>query len=123
MGDELSKRDAADLGVADMTGPQLRARVLRLEGWLAEAMLTLDEILVGIGRGELPALAVQRALEITAEVRGHWNDREEPKGPVPYRCEFCGDERCTFHAPKCRMHQERIARAIRNGMPPSGRHG
>lgn len=74
--DDLSKRDAEALGVSDMTGPQLRARVFRLEGWLSEAMLTLDEILLGIARGEIPPLAVQRALEITSEVCKHWHDRE-----------------------------------------------
>lgn len=74
--DELSKRDAEALGVADRTGPQLRARVFRLEGWVAELMLTLDDIILGIGRGELPPMAVWRALEITAEVKKHWYDRE-----------------------------------------------
>lgn len=33
---ELTKREASALGAADMTGPQLRARVLELEGALAE---------------------------------------------------------------------------------------
>ena len=33
--DELSQKDSAALGVADMTGPQLRARVFSLEGAMA----------------------------------------------------------------------------------------
>lgn len=39
----LSKRDAEALGVADMTGPQLRARVFALEGAVADALLTLRD--------------------------------------------------------------------------------
>jgi len=76
--DELSKRDAADLGVDDLTGPQLRWRVFHLEGLLGDAITALDDILIGIARGQVPALAVQHALEITATIKEHYHDRKAP---------------------------------------------
>ena len=74
--DELSKREADALGVDDLTGPQLRWRVFRLEGWLAECMLTMDDIIVGIAKGAVPGHVVQRALEVTAEIKKHYHDRK-----------------------------------------------
>jgi hypothetical protein len=41
---ELSKREAELLGVADMTGPELRMRVLQLEGLVGEQHAALVEM-------------------------------------------------------------------------------
>lgn len=36
---------------------------------------------------------------------------------------FCDHAGCTWSEPRCARHIEQRARALANGMPPSGRHG
>jgi len=50
-----------------------------------------------------------------------WLLLDEPPVPAaePPRCDTPG---CSFHAPLCERHQQEHMRALRNGMPPSGRY-
>jgi len=71
---ELSKREAANLGVADMTGPQLRMRVLQVEGLMCELALVVEEMLRRFvpsndGLGESEIMCAERAREAVASVR------------------------------------------------------
>lgn len=43
----------------------------------------------------------------------------ERMAPTP----FCDHPGCTWAEPRCAKHIEQRARALANGMPPSGRHG
>jgi hypothetical protein len=71
---ELSKRDAENLGVGDMTGAQLRMRVFQVEGLMCELALVVEEVLrrfapddAGLGDAEI--MCTERAREAVASVR------------------------------------------------------
>jgi hypothetical protein len=71
---ELSKRDADALGVADMTGAQLRMRVFQVEGLMCELALVVEEMLRRFapdddGLGEAEIMCAERAREAVASVR------------------------------------------------------
>ena len=77
---ELSKRDAEGLGVADMTGPQLRMRVLQLEGLVGELHSVLTEVFScfvdeNIDRlSDLGEMCVKRAREVMTTVRDRYDE-------------------------------------------------
>jgi hypothetical protein len=51
------------------------------------------------------------------KARANHNVRH-PFEPAP---RWCQDPSCTFDDPRCAKHRERLARALANGMPRSGR--
>jgi hypothetical protein len=76
---ELSKRDAETLGVADMTGAQLRMRVLQVEGLMCELALVVEEMLRRFapdddGLGEAEIMCADRAREAVASVRQRYGE-------------------------------------------------
>ena len=76
----LSKQDAENLGVADMTGPQLRMRVLQLEGLVGELHSVLTEVFScfvdeNIDRlSDLGEMCVKRAREVMTTVRDRYDE-------------------------------------------------
>lgn len=76
---ELSKRDADALGIADMTGSQLRWRVFQVEGLMCELGLALDEMLQRFaptddGLGDAEIAAADRARDVIASVRERYSE-------------------------------------------------
>lgn len=76
---ELSKRDADALGVADMTGAQLRMRVFQVEGLMCELALVIEEMLRRFapdddGLGEAEIMSAERAREAVASVRERYGE-------------------------------------------------
>jgi len=77
---ELSKRDAEVLGVACMTGPQLRMRVLQLEGLVGELHSVLTEVFScfvdeNVDRlSDLGEMCVKRAREVMVTVRDRYDE-------------------------------------------------
>jgi len=96
MGDypELSKRDADALGVANMTGRQLRARVFQVEGLMCELALSLDEMVNRFapnddGLGDAEVMVAERAREILTSIRERYDyhpDGETIDEPRLLRC-------------------------------------
>ena len=66
----LSKRDFEALGCEDVSGAQLRARVFRLEGLVAEMALTLEEIDRDLDcQGYVRAQVRDRVIEVLESAR------------------------------------------------------
>lgn len=82
----LSKRDAEALGVADMAGPQLRMRVLQVEGLMAELALVVEELLsvTDAGKSERVMMIAHRAQEALETVEARYVDL--PRNEILERC-------------------------------------
>jgi len=84
--DEMSKRDFEALGCEDVPGPQLRARVFKLEGLVGELALSLGEVVdrfapTNDGLSDSEVAVVRRARENLVMVRLRYN--EDDRTPVP----------------------------------------